>query len=142
MRANLEEPPTYRVSPNGRHLAVYVQPTGTYNATNYLDNLGRVAAIFIPAVFDRWTGVQSFDVCQEPLPTIDASPEPPPVTELTVTRSGAHHIRWRGITLADLIDLATPRNGRRRIKTRDFGLYLNDEMRAQLAYQAAIASRP
>jgi len=141
MRVHLEQPPRYTVSPHGQRLAVYVEPTGGYTAANYLENLGPVAAIFLPTIFDRWPGVRSFDVCQEPLPSVGESPEPTPVTEIVASRRGAARISWHDVTLADLVALQQRGHALSRLKATDFGLYLDPALRADPAYQQALAAR-
>jgi len=140
MRVHLEQPPRYTVSPHGQRLAVYVEPTGGYTAANYLENLGPVAAIFLPTVFDRWSGVRSFDVCQEPLPSVGESSEPPPVTEIVASRRGAGRIPWHDVTLADLVALQPSGHAPSSLTATDFGLYLAPAVRADPAYQQALAA--
>ncbi len=55
-----------RRSATGTHLAVYVEPDGAYSPTAYLAGTATVSRVFLPFVFDRWPGLRSFDVCQEP----------------------------------------------------------------------------
>ena len=141
-RAELEKPPQYTSDPHGDHLAVYVEPIGDSTAATYLTNLSKVAKVFLPTVFDRWKGLRSFDVCQEPLPSIDASPEPPPVTQLAVSRRAAGKINWRETTLAKLVALQEPRRGPRRLPATDFNVYLDRELLTQPAYRQALEERP
>ena len=111
-RASLEQPPRYTPSPTGRHLAVYAVPLGPYTATDYTANITRVARAFLPQVFQRWSGLVSFDVCQEPLPSVDPDPEAPSVTKLVVTRRGASGIDWAHVTVAELQRGSRTRSGR------------------------------
>jgi hypothetical protein len=124
VRGALERPPTYAVDPHGQHLAIYVQPIGVYTSGDYLDNVTRVASIFLPAVFRRWRGLRSFDVCQEPPAALDPSAEPLPVTQLVVTRRGAGEVRWQHVTLAGLV-AAARRPGPDLVLYLDHGLVTN-----------------
>lgn len=130
-RAMLESRRTYEVNPNGTHLALYVAPTGAYTAAQYRQNFNRVAAIFLPAVFRRWPGLASFDVCQEPLASVDSRPEAPPVTQLTVSRRGAAQIRWSHSSLQQ-IQAAT-----RHVNVRDLSVYVDDPVLREAAYQGS-----
>ena len=141
-RVELEQPPTYKIEAHGRRLAVYVHPSGVFTAADYLRNLGPVAATFLPTVFHRWSGLQSFDVCEDPPSSVDPSPEPPSVAQIVVTRAAAAQIDWRHITLPELVALQHPRRGPRRFSELDFGLYLDPQLLAQPAYRQALRSRP
>ena len=103
-RARLQSLETYEVDPRGRHLAIYLEPTATeFTDAEYVAAVTETTQVFLPLVFKRWKGLKSFDVCLEPLPAIDSSPEPAPITQLLVTRKGVDDIDWRHATLADLI---------------------------------------
>lgn len=102
-RAALQHLERYTPDPSGRHLAIYVEPTGDVTAEDYVANLTKVARVFLPLVFDRWGALRSFDVCQEPPPEQNTDDEPPPVTQIQVTRRGAARIRWSRVTLEQLI---------------------------------------
>jgi hypothetical protein len=102
-RAALQSSTSYRNSSNGRHLAIYVEPTGPSSDGQYVANIVPVARIFLPMVFDRWKDLRSFDVCQEPPESVDATPEPAPFTQVLVNRRGAHEVTWKHARLADLL---------------------------------------
>ena len=103
-RARLQNRQSYAIDPNGRHLAIYVEPIDeSYTDAEYVENYDDVAKIFVPYVFNRWKGLKSFDVCQEPRPGDDANPEPPPITQITVSRKGSKFVRWRTATLTELL---------------------------------------
>lgn len=93
----------YEASDSGTHLAVYVEPTGDYAAADYADGVVASARVFLPVVFERWPGLETFDVCQEPLPVRDDRETPPPVTQLNLTEGEASDIDWETVTLADLL---------------------------------------
>ena len=127
VRAALESADGSRVDPHGSHLAIYVQPTGTYTATQYRQNFGPVAAVFLPRVFDRWPGVATFDVCQEPLASLDSRPEPPPVTQLLVSRHVAKQFNWKRMSIPKAKAAA------RRIGDKDFYVFINEGLLRQAA---------
>jgi hypothetical protein len=92
-----------RRSATGTHLALYVEPDGAYSRTDYLAGTTTVSRVFLPLVFDRWPGLRSFDVCQEPLPETDDRAEPPPETQVFVLREGVDAVDWRHADLAELL---------------------------------------
>jgi hypothetical protein len=93
-----------RRSPTGTHLAVYVEPDGPYTPTEYLAGTITVSRVFLPFVFDRWPGLRSFDVCQEPVTSVDDRSEPPPPeTQVFVRRRGAGGVDWEHADLAALL---------------------------------------
>jgi hypothetical protein len=94
---------TYSPSSKGGHLALYVEPIGRYSNAQYLDGVVEVTRLFAPEIFDRWPGLESFDVCQEPLSSVDASDEPPAVTVVDLTEEQARAIDWDDVDLADLL---------------------------------------
>jgi len=105
-RAMLQNITTYARDPHGTHLAVYVQPiNASYTDTQYVAHFVPVAQVFLPSIFKRWKGLRSFDVCQEPRPGEDPRREPPPITQLYVTRAGVASLRWRNTTITDLLEV-------------------------------------
>lgn len=93
----------YEVTDDGTHLALYVEPTGEYTDDDYLAGVWDVAALLTPDVFARFTDLVSYDVCQEPHPNEDDRPEPPPVSQLDITRDAAGQIDWADGSLPDLV---------------------------------------
>ena len=98
----------YRESANGHHLAVYVEPTGEYTLGQYAEGIVSSARVFLPEVFQRWKDLRTFDVCQEPLPGVDDRKEPPSVTQLYVSRAEVKSIRWKTVTLPELLAAKDP----------------------------------
>ena len=96
---------TYGSVASGRHLALYVEPTGPATDQQYLERLLSSATTIIPFLFAEFPGLNSFDICQEPVPTGPADPEhPEPRTVVVLTRKGAESVAdWSTATLADLI---------------------------------------
>jgi hypothetical protein len=131
-RANLVSLSTGRYDDDGHHLAVYAEPTGDYTDAEYVKNFRRVAAIFLPKVFRRWSSIESFDVCQEPLPAIDPSPEPIPITQITVSRGGAKGIHWSRASLADLLVVATRHQADE--TAPEFSLFFDESVKDEPAF--------
>ena len=93
----------YEVVDAGTHLALYVEPTGEYTDDDFLSGVWDVTALVTPDVFARYTELESYDICQEPMPTDDDRPVPPPVSQIDITREAAAKIDWAGGSLPDLI---------------------------------------
>jgi hypothetical protein len=121
----------YEPSPNGRHLALYVEPIEGRTIEEYADAAWTLSALITPDVFARWSGLESYDICQEPLPAVDPSPEPPPVTQLNLTRAAAAGVDWDNGNLATLLAAARTND--------DLRMYVNREIRETPVYQAANA---
>ena len=103
-RAGLVAAPGQReYTPAGRHLAVYVEPRGRADLETYVAGMEQVAKIFLPEVFDRLPRIESFDVCQEPPPGVDDSPEPRGLTQVTLSRQQARAVDWEEVDLAGMV---------------------------------------
>ncbi|HYU38427.1 MAG TPA: hypothetical protein VEM59_01125 [Acidimicrobiia bacterium] len=131
-RGALVDLKTGKPSAKGTHLAVYVEPTGPYTADDYARRVVAVTRVFAPRSFDMWRGLQSFDVCQEPLPEVDARPEPPPKTKVTMTRDAARKLRWKGLDLSTLLTDA------KRLGSRQLSVYAASDVRSTARYQDAM----
>lgn len=106
-RARLQNLDTYETDPKGRHLAIYLEPTEEgFTDEDYIASFVETSRVFLPRVFNRWRGLRTFDVCLEPLPSEDARPEPPPITQIFVARESVGAVNWKTVTLADLIALS------------------------------------
>jgi hypothetical protein len=107
-RALLQDIESYERSAAGTHLALYVEPLDTgYTDAQYVENFTRLTRRFVPAVFKRWKGLESFDICQEPAG--DPRKSPPSVTQIFVSRDGLDRVdSWRTADLTELI-AASPR---------------------------------
>jgi hypothetical protein len=136
-RATLQNLETYRSDPNGRHLAIYVEPTAKSSDARYLTTLVKSARIFLPMVFEEWSGLKSFDICQEPLPGVDDRAEPPPMTQVLVSRKGAGFVHWKRASLEDLVRESTTTRPNAEAQ-RDFFVYVNPQLAQQPAYRAAV----
>ncbi len=131
-RGALVDLKTGKPSAKGTHLAVYVEPTEPYTADDYARRVVAVTRVFAPRSFDMWRGLQSFDVCQEPLPEVDARPEPPPKTKVTMTRDAARKLRWKGLDLSTLLTDA------KRLGSRQLSVYAASDVRSTARYQDAM----
>ncbi len=119
----------YEPSPNGRHLALYVEPIEGRTDEEYAEAAWTLSALVTPDVFARWSGLDSYDICQEPLAEVDPSPEPNPVTQLNLTRAAADTVDWID---GDLTDLLVAARG-----STDLRMYVNRDIRETPTYQAA-----
>jgi hypothetical protein len=139
-RARLQNLDTYEIDPQGRHLAIYLEPIEDgFTDAEYVAAVTETAKVFLPMVFRRWKGLESFDVCLEPLPSEDSSESPPPVTQLLVTRDGLNDVKWKKVTLSELI-AASNANEEAEYDERTFYLYFVprlDEQPALLDARAA-----
>jgi hypothetical protein len=133
-RGLLQNPETYDPDPDGTHLALYVTPTSsTYGNADYVKNFAKLTRIFVPMVFDRWKGLQTFDICQEPVD--DPRDEPPPVTQVYVSRTALDRVgNWKRATLTELL-AAAPKD--RRQRGADYYVYFNADIRQDPTFQAA-----
>jgi hypothetical protein len=103
-RALLQNLDTYAADPNGTHLAIYLEPIDAeFTDAEYVASFDDVARVFLPLVFKRWKGLKSFDVCLEPVASVDDGAAPPPVTQLLVTRRGARELDWKNASLVDML---------------------------------------
>jgi hypothetical protein len=129
-----------RPTPKGTHLAVYVEPVGPYSADDYAGSIVAVTKVFAPRSFDTWSGLASFDVCQEPLPSVDTRREPPPKTKVDMTRGASEKVDWDGLDLRGLL------LDERRLGKRELSVYTDPEVRATNIFQdaqvQALASSP
>jgi hypothetical protein len=137
-RALLQSLDTYRSDPQGTHLAIYVEPIESMTDAEFVANITKVSRIFLPRVFREWKDLESFDVCQEPVPGVDDRESPPPVTQLLVSRKGARQVRWPKATLRDIVAAAQRPADAPPVSARDFFLFVNAQLSQQPAYQAAL----
>ena len=121
----------YEISNEGTHLALYVEPTGPYSTRQYLDGVITVTRLFAPAIFDRWSGLESFDICQEPHAKVDPSAEPQPATAIDMTEEEAREIDWETVSLIDLL-------ARSLRQPPEIGLAVSPELRESPRYERAI----
>jgi hypothetical protein len=120
-RASLVDLDSYDESDTGNHLALYVEPTGEYSRADYVEGVSELTNLLTPMIFERWTAIDSYDVCQEPAPGDDNQAAPPPVTQVHATRAQADALEFP-VTLEDLRALyeARPRGVER--------VYVDDDL--------------
>jgi hypothetical protein len=136
-RAALVNPKQERDA-HGTHLAIYVEPMGDRTPQDYIDGTVDVTKVFMPYVFHRWKGLQSFDVCQEPRPAVDPRPVPAPETQFFATRAGSTLVDWKTVDVATMIhtsrEEAAAAGTRRSVR---FSLFVTQHLQNTPAYQQA-----
>ena len=94
----------YEKSADGDHLALYLEPAaGERTMQEFVDGIVLATRVFVPDVFERWPGLASMDVCQEPLGDLQRERDPPPVSQVEVSRDQADAIDWDSVTVADIV---------------------------------------
>jgi len=124
----------YTPSATGRHLSVYVEPTGEHSTAQYVDGILDTARLLGPEIFERWSEIESFDVCQEPPASVDDADEPAPYTRLDVRREQAEAIDWDGLTLPTFLALASERS------EEGLSLFVESSIRRSDEFEAALAA--
>lgn len=120
----------YTSSDTGTHLALYVEPLDDgFTTAAYVEGLWTVSAALTPDVFARWSGLASYDICQEPPPSVDDRDEPLPYTQINLTRESAAAVDWADGDLATLIAAARTDG--------DFDLVVAGEIRQSPEYADA-----
>jgi sulfur carrier protein ThiS len=120
----------YEPSSEGDHLAIYVAPMEGYTAEQYIEGIRSVAIVF-DDVFERWPGLASYDVCQEPIPTADGRRQVP-ITQIELTRAEAEALDLEEMTVADIIRAS-------RADPPGLALRVNGSLANDPAYQAMLA---
>jgi hypothetical protein len=130
-RASLVERATGRPGPEARHLALYVEPTTDWTTQRFVDTIVPLAAAVTPFVFQRWPGLDTYDICQEPPPGVDDRPEPAVVTQFETDRAYATATDWARVDLGTIVrdSMATPSVG--------VSLFSNRDLQPALAAAAA-----
>lgn len=95
---------------NGTHMAIYVEPIDPaaegWDTDKYVEMTVPGMAACTPFLFEKWSGLASMDLCQEP-PQLDAPEEEPPVvTQVQLGRADASFIDWNDATIADFMAAA------------------------------------
>jgi hypothetical protein len=136
-RAALVNPAQERDA-EGTHLAIYVEPTGDYTDDDYLDGTVDVTKVFLPYVFERWSALKSFDVCQEPSPAVDDRPTPSPETQVYASRAGNKLVDWKTVDVATMISTsrreAAAAGSQRPVR---FSVFVAKHLQITPAYQQA-----
>jgi hypothetical protein len=120
----------YVPSDTGEHLALYVEPIDEagYDTADYVEGIGTVTALVTPQVFERWSGVETYDICQEPPADVDDSDTPAPYTQIEIDRASAAAVDWDEATTSTVLDLG---------RTGDLRLVVTPAISADPAYQEA-----
>jgi hypothetical protein len=121
---------TYDEADDGNHLALYVEPTRDYTTEDYVDGIAELTNLLTPMIFENYTEIDSYDICQEPAPEDDDQAAPPPITQVFVTRTQADAIDFP-VSLTDLRTLYEERPPG--IET----LYADDEIERTAEWKAA-----
>ena len=100
---------------------------------DYYDGIRDVALVFSD-IYDRWPGLQTYDVCQEPFDA-DGSQEaePLPVTQIELTRAESDAIDWDSVTVEDLVRAS-------QADPPELALRVSSDMAKFPAYAALVAS--
>ncbi len=94
----------YEKSADGDHLALYLEPAaGERTMQEFVDGIVLATKVFVPDVFERWPALASMDVCQEPLGDLQRLRDPPPVSQVEVSRAQSEAIDWSSVTVADIV---------------------------------------
>ncbi len=93
----------YEASATGTHLALYVEPLEPFTDDQFVVNTWAIAARVTPVVFNSYSGVMSYDICQVPYTDQPREGTPPPVTQVDIDRQTAAEIDWANGSLADLL---------------------------------------
>jgi hypothetical protein len=115
----------------GPHIALYGVPAADADApADYLDRLLPSAVAAGELALDRFPGVVSFDLCQEPTGT--STEAPPPVTVVFLTRDQWESVTdWDDAELVDLLGAAATGEGGE--------VEVPDDVRRLDEYEAAVA---
>jgi hypothetical protein len=123
----------YIPSDEGEHLALYVEPiddTG-YTTADYVEGIGTVTALVTPQVFERWSAVESYDICQEPPADVDDRDAPAPYTQIEMDRAQAESVDWETATTETVMGLS---------QTGQVRLIVTPVISADPGYQEAFAA--
>jgi hypothetical protein len=101
-RASLIDRSSLETTPDGNHLAIYLRPTGDIGDEGIAADFAPLVRTFIPFVFERYPGLESFDFCQEPFGVFENVP--PSQTLFDVERSAVDSLDWSDVDLATLLD--------------------------------------
>lgn len=119
----------------GPHLQLYVEPPGPYTPEQYLASLVPTTAAAVPYAMERYPGLASIDVCQEPPPGVDDAVSPAPETVVFFTRGQADSIDWSDPTVAALIAAVDD------VQEGGFGdVRVSDAIAALPEYQQAVSA--
>jgi hypothetical protein len=122
----------YTPSPTGTHLSLYVEPVGDRSDAEYVDGILDTARLLGPELFERWSAIESFDVCQEPPTAVDDADEPAPYTRLDMRRARVEALEWDALTVPAFLATA------RELAGDGMSLFVGAPIRASDAFEAAL----
>ena len=117
-------------TPDARHLALYVEPLTAFSDEQFVQTILPLAASVTPFVFERWPGLESYDICQEPSPGVEDGPTPAPITVLVVSREYSLATDWDRVGLSTLVTDSLDKRP---------GIVVGTTSRLQPVLQAAVA---
>jgi hypothetical protein len=122
----------YEFSDTGSHLALYVEPVDEagYGIDDYVENIYTLTEVVTPAVFDAFSGIETYDICQEPHQADDDRYEPFPVTQVEITRQNAEDYGWETGDLPSFLAFLAAEEGTK--------LLAGDELRFSDEYRAVV----
>jgi hypothetical protein len=119
VQGNLHDADDYAISPGGTHLALYLEPAGEEEWTpeRYAEAVMPTLRPLSPEVFERWTALESFDLCLA-LPGTEPGGTPEAVTQIVVNREAILELDWDRATLAEMLSASEATDA---IEVRAFG---------------------
>lgn len=123
----------YAASSSADHLSLYVKPIGDHSRAQYVEGILDTARLLAPAIFERWSAIETFDVCQEPAAIVGEDPNAAALTRLDMTRAQVEAIEWDTVTLPAFLDLASERS------EEGVELFVERSIRETDAFQSALA---
>jgi hypothetical protein len=97
---------TYEESDTGNHMALYVEPINDdYTTEDYVNAISELTNELTSMIFEQYTAIDSYDICQEPPPDENDDEAPPPVTQVFITRDQSDAIEYP-LTLEQMRALA------------------------------------
>lgn len=124
------DPTTYEADEEGTHLSIYLAPTAAIEDAAYLEGVLDTARALAPGIFERWSAIESFDVCQLP----PADDEGVALTRLDLDRAMVEELDWEGLDLTSFLQTADERAG------EGIRLYVARPLRESDAYRQAMAA--
>lgn len=100
----------YTQSPDGNHVALYAEPVSdSHTDDQYIDGILETAKLSAPTIFERWSTIETYDICQES-PAGRSSYVGVPATQIYMTAEQSAAVDWDTLTLVELIaaTLTTP----------------------------------
>jgi hypothetical protein len=122
----------YSASATGDHLSLYVTPIDARTTDEYVEGILVTARLLGPGAFERWPGLQSFDVCQEPTSGSGEDPNEAALTRLDMDRDRSDSLDWDALDLPGLLAIASEQAG------EGVALYVEPTVRESPEFVAAL----